>query len=144
MSTPSYFVQITDRDRKRSGNAAVEFALVAPIMLAMMAGIMSYGGYFFVAHTVQQLANDAARAAIAGIDDTERAALVRETIAVSMRDQTLLRGEIGEVAITRADGLLRVEVQYDATSDLFMTFSTILPTPSPAIERSATIRLGGL
>ena len=32
------------------GNAAIEFALVAPVFLLFVMGIVSYGGYFWLAH----------------------------------------------------------------------------------------------
>ena len=49
--------------RSKRGGAALEFAIVAPVLMMLLLGIFVYGGYFLVAHTTQQLANDAARAA---------------------------------------------------------------------------------
>lgn len=63
------------------GVAMVEFALVAPLMLLILFGIIAYGGYFWRAHALQQLANDAARGAIAGLTPTERASLARDSVA---------------------------------------------------------------
>ena len=40
----------------------MEFAIVAPVLVMLVFGILMYGGYFLMAHSVQQLANDAARA----------------------------------------------------------------------------------
>ena len=52
--------------RDRSGATAVEFAFLAPVLIFILMGITGYGGYFWISHSVQQLANDAARAAIPG------------------------------------------------------------------------------
>ncbi len=63
--------------RDRSGATAVEFAFLAPVLMFMLMGIGGYGGYFWMSHSVQQLANDAARAAIPGTTATERASWPR-------------------------------------------------------------------
>ncbi|MFZ5617034.1 MAG: TadE family protein, partial [Pseudomonadota bacterium] len=56
----------------RSGASAVEFAIVAPVLLAMLLGMLAYGIYLSADHSVRQLAADVARETIAGIDDEER------------------------------------------------------------------------
>src|SRR3546814_13935692 len=52
--------------------AMVEMALVLPLFLALAMGILVYGRYFMLAHSVQQAANDGARAAITGPDPEDR------------------------------------------------------------------------
>lgn len=129
--------------RDRTGGAAVEFALVGPVLLLILTGIFTYGGYFLTAHTVQQITNDAARAAIAGLDDDERAQLAREAIEAGLSNQNFMRGEITALRLTRTGSSMAVAVTYDASDDLYWTFQALLPTPSPQISRTATIRLGG-
>jgi hypothetical protein len=51
----------------------------APAFIVVLLGIMSFGGYFWLAHSVQQLANDSARAAVAGLNASERQQLARST-----------------------------------------------------------------
>lgn len=126
-----------------AGSAAVEFAIIGPILLLMIMGIYVYGGYFLTAHTVQQLANDAARASIAGLDDTERSTLARQSLEAGMTDQPSMRGELANVRVTRSGQMLAVNVTYDARDDLYWAFSSIVPAPSPIISRTASIRLGG-
>nr|WP_295468683.1 TadE/TadG family type IV pilus assembly protein [Mesorhizobium sp.] len=53
------------------GATAVEFAMIAPVFIAFMLGMTAYGIYFGAAHSVQQLSADAARVALAGVNDTE-------------------------------------------------------------------------
>lgn len=52
------------RRRGREGVAAVEFALVGPILVLLLIGIVVYGGWFLMAQSVQALASEGARAAI--------------------------------------------------------------------------------
>src|SRR5271163_3519674 len=64
----------------QSGAAAVEFAIIGPVLVLMLLGVAAYGGYFWLAHSVQQLANDGARAAIAGLSQPERSQLAQSTV----------------------------------------------------------------
>lgn len=128
---------------EQSGSAAVEFAIVGPVLLLIMTGIFTYGGYFLTAHTVQQLANDAARAAIAGLDDEERLSLARTAVQAGLAGQPYMRGDISALEMTREGQMLTFHVGYDAREDLYWAFEALLPVPSPEITRRATIRMGG-
>ncbi len=130
--------------REKRASAAVEFAIVGPVLILLMLGMVTYGGYFLTAHTVQQLANDAARAAIAGLDDDERLSLARESAAASLAGQDFMRDQVSELTVTRAGDMMAVRVTYDAREDLYWSFESLVPVPSPDISRTATIRLGGL
>lgn len=126
-----------------AASAAVEFAIIGPVLLLMMTGIFTYGGYFLTAHTVQQLANDAARAAIGGLDDDERMALARQATLAGLAGQNYMRGEVSELDVVRSNTTLAISLTYDASDDLYWTFRALIPTPSPEISRTATIQLGG-
>lgn len=145
-AAPSYAVGRRARRKfiaSTAGSAAVEFAIIGPILLLLILGIYVYGGYFLTAHTVQQLANDAARASIAGLDDTERSSLARQSLEAGLSGQSAMRGELAAVRVTRSGQMLAVNVTYDARDDLYWAFSSIVPAPSPVISRTASIRLGG-
>jgi Flp pilus assembly protein TadG len=127
----------------RTGAAAVEFALVGPLIVALLMGIVSYGGYFWLGHSVQQMANDAARASIAGLTDAEREALARESLAAAAAAGGALRAERLNVEVARSADYVTVAVVYDANGSVFWTFDKLIPMPSPQLARSATIRVGG-
>ena len=59
-----------------SGAAALEFAILCPVFLLLAIGMIAYAIYFGAAHSVQQLAADAARVSIGGLSTTERSTLV--------------------------------------------------------------------
>jgi Flp pilus assembly protein TadG len=65
----------------RSGASVVEFALISPLFLLMLAGIVDYGSYFSTAHGVQQMVNDAARTAIAGSTAADKYAFLSKGTA---------------------------------------------------------------
>jgi Flp pilus assembly protein TadG len=52
------------RKSDRGGSAAVEFALIGPILIAVLLAAVVYGGWFLMAQSVQSLASEAARASI--------------------------------------------------------------------------------
>jgi len=125
------------------GVAAIEFAFVGPILIVLMFAIVCYGGYFWIAHAVQQLANDSARAAIAGLDDVERSALARASLDAGMADYAYLKPSAAAVTVAQNNQKLSVKVVYDATESGFWGMAKLVPMPSPKIERSAAVRLGG-
>jgi hypothetical protein len=92
---------------------------------------------------VQQITNDAARAAIGGLDDDERAALARQAVRAGLASQGYMRGDVSHLELARDDSSISVALTYDASDDLYWAFKALLPTPSAQISRRATIRLGG-
>lgn len=129
--------------RDERGVAAIEFAFVGPVLIVLMFAIVCYGGYFWIAHAVQQLANDSARAAIAGLDDAERSALAKSSLDAGMVDYAYLSPSAAAVSVERSNQKLSVKVVYDATNSGFWGMAKLVPMPSPRIERSAAVRLGG-
>src|SRR3546814_11849192 len=50
----------------RRGAVIVEMALVLPLLVTLLLGLVCYGQYFLIANRVKQFATDAARAPIGG------------------------------------------------------------------------------
>jgi Flp pilus assembly protein TadG len=125
-----------------NGATAVEFALVLPILVVLLCGIMAYGGYFWMAHSVQQMANDSARAAVAGLDATERETLARSALDEGLSDNGF-DPTLTNLAVDQASDRLRIDVTYDASKSVFFTFKEIAPMPNSTIRRSASTRLAG-
>ncbi|MDF3413762.1 pilus assembly protein [Sulfitobacter sp. M57] len=67
---------LLDRFRRdQTGAVAVEFVLLAPLVFALLFGIIIVGYYIGVSHSVSQLATGAARASVVGLDTQERETL---------------------------------------------------------------------
>ena len=62
------------------GAAAVEFALIGPLFVLLLAGVVVYGGWLWLAQSVQSVASEAARAAVAGLDHEERRLLAQSEV----------------------------------------------------------------
>lgn len=129
-------------DRDRRGVAAIEFAMVTPFLLLMMLGMMVYGGWFWMAHSVQSLASEGARAAIAGLDPAERETLARSFIGAQVGDLGL-QAERASVQVESTTGVIRVNIDYDISDHPLMALSAIVPSPPRVIRRTAVVRLGG-
>lgn len=129
----------------RRGGALVEFAMLLPVLLSLAAGVLSYGLYFGAAHSVQQLAADAARRAVAGDNAAERTALVNAYVADHAADYFLLRADrLSEVSTaSTGGGRMRVRVAYDATWLPIFHFARLIPLPPATIARDCVILEGG-
>lgn len=133
--------------RNDSGGAAVEFAILAPVYLMMLCGMLAYGLYFGAAHSLQQLAADAARISIAGLDRAERDRLVGSYLDRHAGEYMLLDRDHLTYAIGDDPGdptQYRVALRYDAIELPIWNLYPPLPLPSRYMVYGATIRQGGL
>lgn len=129
--------------RADGGGAAVEFALVGPIMVLLMIAIVVYGSWFLMAQSVQSLASEGARAAIGGLDAGEREGLARAEVAASISRMGGLAPDRTSVRTVSDAQRMQVIVVYDARDHPMMALGGMLPLPPTIIERKAVIRVGG-
>lgn len=134
----------TDRNVRAdtSGAALVEFALALPMLLTLIMGMLCYGQYIWLAHSAQAMANDAARATMAGLNSTERLALAKGVIASSLANVPELRADKVTTAVDESAGFVTVRLRVDARQ-LTLLHSGFVPLPEPVIERRSTVPLGG-
>lgn len=130
--------------RDHSGASAVEFAIIAPVFILMIVSVLAYGIYFGAANSVQQIAADAARTSIAGLNATERNTLVTAFIENNAGGYVFIDPDGVEFTIgddASDPNQYKVTVTYDA-SELPIW---VLPVPMPGkiIRYTSTIRLGG-
>lgn len=133
--------------RDRRGASAVEFALVAPLLLLFLLGMVAYGIYFGASHSVQQIAADAARTAIAGLDPTERSTLAAQFISRNAGDYPFVdpRHMVVDTHGSAQDAnQFVVAIHYDARTLPIWNLLERLPLPGMTIARQSTIRIGGI
>jgi Flp pilus assembly protein TadG len=133
--------------RDTRGSSAVEFALLTPVFLLMLTGMLAYGIYFGAAHSLQQLAADAARTAIAGLNQTERDLFVQRFLDTNAGDYMLIdRDRLSFSIGDKPDdpNQYHVTLSYDATQLPIWNLYPPLPLPSDQIAVSSTIRRGGI
>jgi Flp pilus assembly protein TadG len=131
--------------RCQCGASAVEFAIVAPVFLMLIFGIITYGAYLAVMHGVEQLAAEAARTSVGGLSDTERKNLAVGYVTANAGSYPLIAANHLTVsAAPSADkNVFVVTVNYDASGLFIYSLPSFVPTPPSNIVRSAAIPHGG-
>lgn len=128
--------------RADRGAVAVEFALVGPLFVILLIGMVVYGGWFWMAQGVQHLAAEGARAAVAGLDAAERERLARVAVDQSA-GATILDPDHLAVAVTDSSREIRVVVSYDASDEPILALAGLVPAPPATIRRAASVQVGG-
>lgn len=122
--------------RGERGAAIVEMALVLPLLLALLMGILVYGQYFMLAHSVQQAANDGARASIIGLDAADRSAVALRAVDRSLQAV----GGTHSVAVSETAEAITVAVAFTVPQDSLLR-SSFVPSPGKIIRARATFEL---
>lgn len=121
--------------------AAVEFACLAPAVVLTIVGSIAWGGYFWLTHEIQAVANDALAAAVAelNVDDRESRAKAEAERALAARSN-VLPGAM-RLSVVSQPTKLTVLLVYDASRAPMFALRRLMPMPSPLIVRSASERL---
>lgn len=127
------------------GTAAVEFAILSPLYIMLLMGLVAYGIYFGASHSVQQIAADAARLAVGGLSQNEREDLVNDFIisysqGYAFVDPSKLQVEFDNAA----SAYFVVKVTYDARNLPIWHLVAHLPLPATSITRQSVVRIGGV
>ena len=107
------------RFRKRTdGMSAVEFALMLPVMLLIVCGIMDFGNLYFQAHIANEAAREAARLAAtqktpsyptqSSIQTSLQQAYGTSVTVDSMNPSTLNAGSSGSTVTVRVKNLVTI------------------------------------
>lgn len=129
----------------RRGASAVEFAMLLPVFLALVFGIVIFGSYLAVVHGLQQLAAEAARSSIAGMNASERSSLASSYVTTNVGTYPLISANNVSVSAAPSGSdpnVFVVTVTYNA-SGMFIYSLPFVPAPSSTIVRSAAIPFGG-
>jgi Flp pilus assembly protein TadG len=124
----------------QSGAVAVEFVLIAPILITLLFGIVTVGYFMGVSHSVGQLAAGAARSSVAGLDTTERKQLADAYLSqASARYPLLIQDAVTPSVVfdgAGADGIT-VSVSYAVDGSLLEIANGFLKLGITTIDGSA-------
>ena len=138
---------LTRFQRDHSATSAIEFAILSPLFLFLLMGIAAYGIYFAASHSIQQIAADAARASIAGMNEGERQRIANSFIARNASGYAFVNPK--KLSIETKDSVddgsqFIVRLEYDARELPIWEMFRDLPLPGTIITRRSTIRVGGI
>ncbi len=87
-----------------SGTVSIEFAVLFPVFLALLFGMVVFGAQYSVRIALTYAAAEGGRAAMAGLDDAERQALASAAVQETLKSLApLVDPEKAEVQIAFAD-----------------------------------------
>lgn len=131
-----------------SGAAAVEFALITPVFLFMLLGMLGFGIYLSATHSVRQLTADAARASIPGLSESERQLLAVSFIESQSERYAFIDADRLSIEVRDNEELpdrFDIEVIYDASDLPIWGLGGGAPIlPSQTIVSRMTIQNGGV
>lgn len=105
--------------RDRRGATAVEFALLLPIMLALIAGVFEYSRVLLAQHMVRDIVDEAART---GVVKYQSDATVKASIKADVDDVPGVGSHIVDVTSSASSLSVKVSVSMD------LAFGDILPS----------------
>lgn len=125
--------------RDERGTVSIEFALIAPLLMALLFGIVTLGYYMGVSHSVRQLASGAARASVPGLDQTERLALAQAYLAQAGAHYPLLTtaSVAPQVVFETGPSAVTVQVAYAVDGSLLAVANNLLKLNLSSIDASA-------
>jgi Flp pilus assembly protein TadG len=100
-----------NKERKSRGAILLEFAIILPFLLLMLAGIWDLGHYIFRGHVLERAAREGAVRASRELDPSF--ANSREAILAYLQESTVTNPEFAGVSITLSGSEVTVTVTYD-------------------------------
>lgn len=128
----------------RKGASAVEFALVAPILLLLVGAVMAYGSIFATSLSLQQMAAETARATIGGLSDAERQTLAEAKLAAISSKYPMLDATKVKFSFDQGSGsnLSRLTLTYDMSKHPAYALDKLLPLPKSPLTYSMIVTDG--
>lgn len=125
----------------RAWRRGVEFALVAPALAMLAAGLAVWGGYYALGCRLQGIADMAAAAAAAGgageAEQAARKVVMREVVRSGLSRQAVA------VFVERREGLSILHLAYEARRPGGLDLSVLLPAPPRTIVKMSLLAAPG-
>lgn len=135
--------QIKNSIRNRDGSAAVEFALVAPATVLLFLGIIAFSVVLSTYSALQQIAAEAARAALPGQTATQQAQFANQYVSGVLGNYSFIDPAKLTVSTNSTSSTFEVSLSYDASDSFFSKFASPTLSVPIIINRSATVQLSG-
>ena len=125
------------------GNAATEFALVAPATILLLVGIVVCSMLLSTYSALQQIAAEAARAALPGQNATQQSQFANQYVNGVLSNYAFIDPSKLTVSTTSTATTIKVALNYDASGSFFRNLAGSVVSTPLVITRSATVQLSG-
>jgi len=122
------------------GAALIEMALVLPVLMLLVMGIIVFGEWLSFANALQQSANEGARASLSGLSQDERALTARQTVTDSLSHYDGIDQHKVAIGVQDDGATVKVTVNYDMSDQPVMKLPFV-PIPDKTLSRSSAVRL---
>jgi Flp pilus assembly protein TadG len=132
--------------RDRNGVAALEFALITPVMLLMVFAMICLGTYLIFFHEVEELSSSAARSSVAGLSEAERDSLAKAFVANAIANSAILNAADLTVSTTTSGSPAQdysVTVSYSLQDTPIPMLAKLVSLQFSDISTTSTIQFGG-
>ncbi len=120
--------------KNQRGQAMVELALVLPILILLLMGVVELGRIFHSYLVITNASREGARVAVLGRPDTEIAARVSQ-VAANLDTARLTTTVTPDQEQRKTGALSTVEVRYGVTL-VFPVFDAVIPNPVPIYSKT--------
>lgn len=124
--------------RNERGLAALEFVLLAPVLIFFLFGTMRVGYMYGVQNSLSQLASQAARIALPERDPARRESAVRDYVSRSAEDYALLDARRIGVSIKEDGGRATISVNMDVSHVPSVPFLSVVYT-FPSVQTARAV-----
>jgi Flp pilus assembly protein TadG len=125
------------------GVAAVEFAMVSPVFITMFLGIICFTQLYGTYNAVQQLAAEAARAGVGGINSSEQTQLAQAYVSGAVASYPFLDASKTTVTTSSQATTFQVTVTYNLAGSMVIPMGSMFGAIPSTISRSASIQNSG-
>lgn len=138
----SYIQGSMDHMKKKKGQALVEFALMLPIILFLLLGIVDLGRILYAANTINMASQEAVRYSGLGYSDDEVKQFAKDKCALSDKDDIKVNidPETDDTETKRKSGTY-VTVKITYTVNYLFPLTNVILGPSYDISSQSTIRV---
>lgn len=127
------------RHRHDVGAAAVEFALVLPVLLVLVIGIVNYGLWFNDSLSMRQGVREGARRAAVLNPSTACTGTGMAAYACTTRAQLVESGGVAAVKVFAPSGWVRGQEVVVCALVTAVNFTTVVPMPAGGLIKSRTV-----
>lgn len=127
------------RSTRDRGAAAVEFAIILPLLLILVAGIVDFGRLFYAEIIVSNAAREGVRMAAMGMEGSAQA-----RVDAASPSLALVGAVVGEACSSTSGAAVGVSYRVTTTAPFtWLLLDAFAPIAAPQPEATASMRCGG-